>query len=52
MDINDLLLPLNISEVCNYEDDTTLCVCGVDIVKAITQLKLDFAYAVKLFSDN
>ena len=50
--LNDLLLSLNNTDVCNYADDTTLFASDLDTDNVIARLKLDSAHAIKWFSDN
>ena len=50
--INDLLLSLNNSDVCNYALDTTLFACDIDTDNVVARLELDSAHAIKWFSDN
>ena len=50
--INDLLLSLNNTDVCNYADDTTLFYCDIDTDNVVARLELDSAHAIKWFSDN
>ena len=50
--INDLLLSLNNTDVCNYADDTTLFACDIDTDNVVTRLEIDSAHAIKWFSDN
>ena len=50
--INDLLLSLDNTDVCNYAEDTTLFACNIDIDNVAAKLKLDSANAIKCFSDN
>ena len=49
--INDLLLSLNNTDVCNYADDTTVFACDID-TDNVARLELDSAHAIKWFSDN
>ena len=39
--INDLLLSLNNTDVCNYADDTTLFACDIDTDNVVAWLELD-----------
>ena len=39
--INDLLLSLNDTDVCNYADDTTLFACDIDTDNFVARLQLD-----------
>ena len=50
--INDLLLSLNNTDVCNYADDTTLFACDIDTDNVVARLEKDSAHAIKWFSDN
>ena len=50
--INDLLLSLNNTDVCNYADDTTLFACDIDTDNVVARLEIDSAHAIKWFSDN
>ena len=50
--INDLLLSLNNTDVCNYADDTTLFASDIDTDNVVARLELDSAHAIKWFSDN
>ena len=47
--INDLLLFLDNTDICNYADDTTLFACDIDTDNVVAGLELDSAHAIKWF---
>ena len=44
--INDLLLSLNNTYICNHADDTTLLACDIDTDNVVARLELDSAHAL------
>ncbi len=50
--INDLLLAVKESEVCNFADDTTIYTFGKDIESVILNLEEDLSNTLNWFRDN
>ena len=50
--INDLLLFIQDSDICNYADDTTIYTCNKSIDNIVHKLENDCTIALKWFADN
>ena len=50
--INDLLLLIQDSDVCNYADDTTIYTCNKNLDNIVPKLENDCTIALKWFADN
>ena len=50
--INDLFYLTEMTDVCNYADDTTFHACELDLESLITRLKHDAAFAIEWFESN
>ena len=50
--INDLLLSVSESDICNFADDNSLYVCDTSIDNVLRRLKLDLDFVIKWFSSN
>ena len=50
--INDLVYLTDMTDVCNYADDTTFDACNLDLKSLITRLGHDAALAIKWFESN
>ena len=50
--INDLLLFIQDSDICNYADDTTIYTCNKSIDNIVHMLENDCAIALKWFANN
>ena len=44
--INDLLLFIKETDVCNFADDTTLCTCGSDLDIVLENVEMDANIAI------
>ena len=50
--INDLLLFIQDSDICNYADDTTIYTCNKNLDNIVHKLENDCTIALKWFADN
>ena len=50
--INDLLLFIQDSDICNYADDTTIYTCNKNLDNIVHKLENDCKIALKWFADN
>ena len=50
--INDLLLFIQDSDICNYADDTTIYTCNKNLDNIVHRLENDSTIALKWFADN
>ena len=50
--INDLFYLKEMTDVCNYADDTTFHACDLDLKSLITRLEHDAALAIEWFESN
>ena len=50
--INDLLLTIQESSICNFADDNTIYVCDLSIPRIINRLESDLALVSSWFSNN
>ena len=50
--INDLLLFIQNSDICNYADDTTIYTCNKNLDNIVDRLENDCSIALEWFSDN
>ena len=50
--INDLFYLTEMTDVCNYADDTTFHACDLDLKSLITRLEHDAALAIEWFESN
>ena len=50
--INDLLLFINDSDICNFADDNTLSVCDTSVDRVLKRLEFDVNVAINWFHDN
>ena len=50
--INDLLLSIQDTDICNYADDTTLYTCDNNLDNVIARLENDSNIVIKWFTDN
>ena len=50
--INDLLLFIQDSDICNYADDTTIYTCNKNLDDIVHKLENDCTIALKWFADN
>ena len=50
--INDLVYLTDMTDVCNYADDTTFYACDLDLKSLITSLGHDATLAIKWFESN
>ena len=50
--INDLFYLTEMTDVCNYADDTTFRACDLDLKSFITRLEHDAALAIEWFESN
>ena len=50
--INDLLLFIKESDICNFTDDTTLYACGKDLDAISNKLELETNTAIQWLKDN
>ena len=50
--INDLLLSLIDTDICNYADDTTIYACDKSLDKVIARLENDSSIIIQWFADN
>ena len=50
--INDLFYLTDMTDVCNYADDTAFPACELDLKSLITQMEHDAALAIEWFESN
>ena len=50
--IKDLFYLTDVTDVCNYADDTTFHACDLDVKSLITKLEHDAALAIEWFESN
>ena len=50
--INDLLLFIQNSDICNYADDTTIYACDKNLDNTSHRLETDYSVALEWFGDN
>ena len=50
--INDLLLSLMDTDICNYADDTTIYACDKNLNNVIARLENDSSITIQWFADN
>ena len=50
--LNNLVFALKDIELCNFVDDTTLCVCDLDLNTSLNKLKENSAIALTWFETN
>ena len=50
--INDLLLSIQDTDICNYADDTTLYTCDNNLDNVLVRLENDSHIVIKWFTDN
>ena len=50
--LNDVFFILKDTEPCNFADDTTPFVCGLDITSVVNRLEKDSLLAIVWFEEN
>ena len=50
--INDLVLFIQDSDICNYADDTTIYICNKNLENIVHKLENDCTIALKWFADH
>ena len=50
--LNDLFYVTNLTDVCNYADDTTFHACDMNLNTVITRLEHDSHIAIEWFENN
>ena len=50
--INDLLLSLMDTDICNYADDTTIHACHKNLDNVIARIENDSSITIQWFADN